>query len=96
VARVLDPAADDALAAPAGIVWGLLLLRRAGRAGGAEFDLGLRAMLAQARQAARRLPTAAFPAALPATLAWADLRTKAPGELEKRARLAWASATGRL
>ncbi len=95
-ARVLDPVADEALAAPAGIVWGLLLLRRSGRAGGDQFDLGLRAILAEASQAARQLPTAAFPAALPATLIRADLGTKTPGELQKCARLALASLTGRL
>jgi phytoene synthase len=95
-ARVLDPAADEALAEPSGIVWGLLLLRRSGRAGGEEFDLGLRAMLAEASQTASQLPTAAFPAALPATLARADLAAKAPGELRKRARLALAALTGRL
>jgi phytoene synthase len=95
-ARVLDPAADEALAAPAGIVWGLLLLRRSRRAGGDQFDLGLRAMLAEASQAARQLPTGAFPAALPATLARADLGARTPGELRKRARLAMAVLTGRL
>ena len=95
-ARVLDPASDEALAAPAGIVWGLLSLRRSGRAGGNEFDLGLRAMLAEASRAARQLPTAAFPAALPATLARADLGATTPGELQKRARLALAALTGRL
>ncbi|HEY2482745.1 MAG TPA: squalene/phytoene synthase family protein [Caulobacteraceae bacterium] len=95
-ARVLDPAADEAMARPAGVAWGLVLLRRSGRSGGDQFDLGLRAMLAGAREAARHLPAAAFPAALPATLARADLGSKSPGELEKRARLSWAALTGRL
>jgi len=94
--RVLCPAADEALATPAGVVWGLVLLRRSGRAGGDQFDHGLRARLAEARAAVRRLPTAAFPAALPATLARADLRSTTPGELEKRVRLALAAMTGRL
>jgi hypothetical protein len=84
------------MATPACVVWGLVLLRRSGRAGGREFDLGLRAMLAEARQAAGHLPAAAFPAALPATLARADLASQSPGELEKRARLSWAALAGRL
>lgn len=94
--RVLCPVADETLATPAGVVWGLVLLRRSGRAGGDQFDDGLRARLAEARTAARRLPAAAFPAALPATLARSDLKLKTPGELEKRARLALAALTGRL
>jgi phytoene synthase len=95
-AQVLDPAADEALASPAGTVWGLVLLRRSNRAGGGAFDLGLRAALAGASRAARRLPTAVFPAALPATLARMKLRSKGAGGLETRARLALASLTGRL
>jgi phytoene synthase len=83
-------------AAPAGIVWGLMLLRRAGKAGGAAFEARLRAALQQARRAARDLPAAAFPAALCATLARADPRSRAPSELEKRARLTWAFLSGRL
>jgi len=83
---------EAARAEPAGLVWGLMLLRRAGKAGGVEFETGLRKGLADARRAARALPAAAFPAALCATLARAD----GASELEKRARLALAALTGRL
>jgi len=89
-ARVLG--GEAAQAEPAGLVWGLTLMRRAGKAGGAEFETGLRKGLADARRAARALPAAAFPAALCATLARAD----GASELEKRARLTLAALTGRL
>ena len=81
-------------AEPAGTVWGLLLQRRARRASGV--DGALRVALDEARSVARRLPTTAFPAALAATLARADLRTPSPSELEKRIRLALAALTGAL
>ena len=83
-------------AAPAGLVWGLVLLRRAGKAGGEALEARLRAALEQAGRAAADLPAVAFPAALCATLARADLRSQAPSDLEKRVRLTWASLTGRL
>jgi hypothetical protein len=75
-------------------VWGLVLQRRARRANGV--DGALRVALDEARSFARRLPTTAFPAALAATLARADLRTPRPSELEKRIRLAFAALTGAL
>jgi phytoene synthase len=95
-AQILDPAVDSDLAAPAGAVWGLVLLRRSGKAGGPAFDHRLRQALGEARRAGRRLSTRAFPAALVATLARADLRSPSSSELEKRARLAWSALTGRL
>jgi 15-cis-phytoene synthase len=95
-AQILDPAGDSGLAAPAGVVWGLVQLRRSGKAGGPEFDHCLRQALGEACRAARRLSSLAFPAALVATLARADLRTPSPSELEKRTRLAWSALTGRL
>lgn len=95
-AQILDPPGDSGLAAPAGLVWGLMLLRRAGKAGGAQFDHHLRQALAEARRAARSLSTLALPAALVATLARADLLSPRPSELEKRARLTWSALTGRL
>jgi len=95
-AHILDPAGDSGLAAPAGLVWGLVLLRRSGRANGPGFDHCLRQALGEARQTARRLSTIAFPAALVATLARADLGSRSPSELEKRARLAWSALSGRL
>jgi phytoene synthase len=93
-AQILDPAGDSRLAAPAGVVWGLVLLRRSGKAGGPEFDRRMRQALEDARRAARRLSSLAFPAALVATLTRADLRSPSPSELEKRARLAWSALTG--
>ena len=95
-AQILDPSSESGFAAPTGVVWGLVLLRRSGKASGPEFDLRLRQTLAEARRAARRLSSLAFPAALVATLARADLRSPRPSELEKRARLTWSAATGRL
>ncbi len=95
-AQILDPAGDSALAAPAGVVWGLVLLRRSGKAGGPEFEHRLRQALGEARRTAYRLSAPAFPAALVATLARADLRSPSASELEKRARLAWSALTGRL
>jgi phytoene synthase len=81
-------------AEPAGKAWGLVLLRRTQRASGVE--RALREALGEARVAARRLPTTAFPAALAATLARTDLRTPSPADLEKRIRLAFAALTGAL
>lgn len=95
-AQILDPAGDSGLAAPAGVVWGLVLLRRSGKARGPEFDHSLRQALGEARRAARRLSSLAFPAALVAALARADLRSPSPSQLEKRARLAWSALTGQL
>jgi phytoene synthase len=95
-ARCLDPSSDGADAAPAGTVWGLILLRRSGRAGGTAFDARLRQVLEAAGRAARRLSPAAFPAALAATLARADLRPGSPTDFEKRARLTWSALIGRL
>jgi phytoene synthase len=95
-ARSLDPANDGAAAAPAGTVWGLILLRRSGKVGGGPFDDGLRVGLAEANRAASRLSPAAFPAALPATLARADLGSGSPKDFERRARLTWSALTGRI
>jgi phytoene synthase len=93
-ATVLGAGESAKGAEPAGKVWGLVLLRRAGRPIGVE--RALNETLDEAREAARRLPTSAFPAALAATLARADLRTPRPSDLEKRIRLAIAALTGSL
>lgn len=82
-ARVLGGAGLEADVAPAGRVWGLSQTGRFEEA---------RAALSGASQAARRLPVAAFPAVLPATLA----RDPEAGPLGKRLRLTWAAARGRL
>ncbi len=78
----------------AGTVWGLVLLRRAQRA--TDLDGALREVLSDARREAQWLPTAAFPAALAATLARAELRGPKPSALERQLRLSWAALTGSL
>lgn len=93
-ALVLGAGETSGRAEAAGTVWGLIQLRRAGRV--ADLDGPLRQALGEARDQARALPAAAFPAALMATLARAELRSQGPSALEKRARLAWASLTGAL
>jgi 15-cis-phytoene synthase len=82
-AEILGAGDQASLADPAGTAWGLRLLGR---------SEGLNQALAEARASARRLPAAAFPAALCATLA----RAPRASELEKRARLTWAALTGRI
>jgi len=52
--------------------------------------------LAAARRDVHGLPIPAFPAVAYATLAAPYARGQAPGEVEKRLRLLWATATGRL
>jgi len=95
-ARVLDPDCPADAVQPAGRAWGLALLRRSGVAAGSEFDRALFQGLHLASEAARRLSVAAFPAALHVTLVRCDLASRTPGELEKRLRLSWAAARGRL
>lgn len=95
-ARVLGGVALDSLATPAGVVWGLVLLRRAGKTAGAASDDQIRSTLDAARRAAVGLGASAFPSTLCATLARADLKSDAPSDLEKRVRLTWAALTGRL
>jgi phytoene synthase len=89
-ARILDPAGPAEAAAPAGRVWSLVHLRRAGRVSGAAFDTALRVQLGEARRQARCLSARAFPAALAATLA----RAPDAGPIEGRLRLVWAAARG--
>lgn len=95
-AHVLGAPSEDLLAAPAGVVWGLIMLRRSGRAAGGSFDACLAQALRGAARAAAKLPASAFPAVLCATLARADLRSITASALEKRVRLTWAVLTGRL
>jgi phytoene synthase len=52
--------------------------------------------LAAARRDAKALPVAAFPAVAYATLAAKYARGRESGEVERRARLLWATATGRV
>ncbi|HEY2662678.1 MAG TPA: squalene/phytoene synthase family protein [Caulobacteraceae bacterium] len=58
-------------------------------------ERGLRA-LGSARMAARSVAVEAFPAVAHLTLVGSRLKGRAPGELESRARLTWATLTGRL
>jgi len=52
--------------------------------------------LVAARRDVRALPVGAFPAIAYATLAGPYARGRAPGEVERRLRLLWATATGRV
>ena len=94
-ARILDPAAKVHAAAPAGRVWGLVLLRRSGLAAGASPDRRLAEALEAAAVAARDLGPAAFPAIAHATIARADLHSGHVSDLEGLvATLFWASPPG--
>ena len=93
-AAMLDPATPAGAAAPSGRAWGLALLRRSGQASVEVVEPLLSAALAEARTSARRLSTAALPAALPARLARFDLADRAAGPLTKRLALVAAAATG--
>ena len=95
-ARMLDGGSAQALAEPAGVVWGLIQLRRAGSVERGEIDPHIRRALNEARGCARRLSARALPAALAATLARGELGPRAPSELAKRLRLTWAALSGRL
>ena len=95
-ARILDPRAEPAAIVPAGEVWGLLLLRRAGRLRGADLDRQITGKLAEAARSARGVGPAAFPAIACATLARGDLKRGEMSALERRARLVWSILTGRL
>lgn len=95
-ARILDPAAPAEAVVPAGEVWGLLLLRRSGRAQGADLDRDIADRLRIAGRAAVQVSPAAFPAIVCATLARRDLRRGETSVLERCARMVWAVMTGRL
>jgi phytoene synthase len=88
-ARLLDPAADQAAAEPAGAAWALSWRAQdqADLAGLAEHSL------AEARTSARRLPASAFPAVAHAVLGAAH---RQDGDLRRKARITWAVARGRL
>jgi len=104
-ARRLDPGADPHAVKGAARAWGLSglwRLKQAGRdrlpADWTQADVRRRVdeHLKAARVEARRLPVAAFPAVAPAALARAYAVGRAMNELEKKARLTFAVATGRL
>jgi phytoene synthase len=101
----LDPKADPHAVQDAARAYGLAGLWRLKRAGvqrlPADWTQGdVRRRVGEARAKAnvalKALPIAAFPAAAPAALAMAQLGARELGELEKRLRLTWAVATGRI
>lgn len=104
-ARRLDASADPHAVKGAARAWGLAGLWRLKQAGRsrlpeswtqAEVKQGVEAQLKAARSEIKRLPVAAFPAVAPAALARAYVSSREMGELEKKARLTFAVATGRL
>ena len=104
-ARRLDPGADPHAVKGAARAWGLSglwRLKQAGRArlpeGWTQGDVKRRVedQLKAARGEVRGLPVAAFPAIATAALAKPFLAGREMGDLEKKARLTFAVATGRL
>jgi phytoene synthase len=104
-ARRLDPSADPHAVKGAARAWGLAGLWRLKQVGRsrlpddwtqADVKQRVEAQLKAARGELRRLPVAAFPAAAPAVLARLYMSGRDVGELEKKARLTFAVATGRL
>ncbi|PZR34548.1 squalene/phytoene synthase family protein [Caulobacter segnis] len=104
-ARRLDASADPHAVKGAARAWGLAglwRLKQAGRARlpetwtQADVKQRVEAQLKAARSEVRRLPVAAFPAVAPAALARAYAAGREMGELEKKARLTFSVATGRL
>jgi phytoene synthase len=104
-ARRLDPAVDPHAVKGAARAYGLAGLWRLQQAGRSHLpgdwtqaDVARRVdqQLQAARVALRGLSVAAFPAIVPAVLAKGYVRGRDPGELEKKARLTWAVATGLL
>lgn len=91
-ARILDPISAAEAVRPAGRVWGLLRLKRAGRAEVRDIERLSRPALKEARRAASSLSAAAFPAVAHATLA----RERTPSALRARVRLLLAVAFGRI
>ncbi|WP_343698500.1 squalene/phytoene synthase family protein [Caulobacter sp.] len=103
-ARRLDPSADPHAVKGAARAWGLSGLWRLKQAGRARLpsdwtqaDVQRRVedQLKLARAEVKALPVAAFPAVAPAALARSYVGQRELGELEKKARLTLAVATGR-
>ena len=104
-ARRLDAGADPHAVKGAARAWGLSGLWRLKQSGRSRLpEAWTRADLAQkvedqlkaARGEVRGLPVAAFPAVAPAALARAYMAGREMGDLEKKARLPFATAAGRL
>jgi phytoene synthase len=103
-ARRLDPGADPHAVKGAARAWGLSglwRLKQAGRARlpsdwtQADVQRRVEEQLKLARAEVKALPVAAFPAVAPAALARSYVGQRELGELEKKARLTLAVATGR-
>ena len=104
-ARRLDPNADPHAVKGAARAWGLAGLWRLKQAGRsrlpddwtqADVRQRVEAQLRAARAELRRLSVAAFPAVAPAALARVYMSGRVIGELEKKARLTFAAATGQV
>jgi phytoene synthase len=105
-ARRLDPGAVEGQTRSAARAWALAGLWRLGKAGGparlpvawTQGDVRSRvgAALSAANREAKGLSADAFPAAAYATLAGRYAGGSNPGELERKARLIWAVARGKL
>ena len=104
-ARRLDPGADPHAVKGAARAWGLAGLWRLKSAGRsrlpeswtqADVKQRVEAQLKAARDEIKRLPVAAFPAVAPAALARSYVSGRELSELEKKARLTFSVATGRL
>jgi len=104
-ARRLDPSADPHAVKGAARAWGLSGLWRLKLAGRsrlpeawtqADVKQRVEAQLKAARAEVKGLPVAAFPAVAPAALARPYVAGREMGELEKKARLTFAVATGGL
>lgn len=104
-ARRLDASADPHAVKGAARAWGLSGLWRLQQAGRsrlpeswtqADVKQRVEAQLKAARGEIKRLPVAAFPAVAPAALARSYAAGREMSELEKKARLTFSVATGRL
>ena len=104
-ARRLDSRADPHAVKGAARAWGLAGLWRLKQAGRSrlpedwtqeQVKQRVQTQLRTARGEVKRLPVAAFPAVAPAALARAYVSGREIGELEKKARLTFSVATGRL
>lgn len=104
-ARRLDPSADPHAVKGAARAFGLAGLWRLKQAGRsrlpeawtqADVTTRVEEQLKAARTEVKGLPVAAFPAIAPAALAGPYMKGREMGDLEKKARLTFAVATGRL
>lgn len=95
-ARLLDPSAPPEAVRSAARAWGWAGLVRAGKVTSSEARPRVAAALATSRMELKALPIGAFAAVAYAALAEPYARGRKLSDFEKRARLVWASATGRI